>query len=229
MKTFALFVAAILFLVTISPAQMHIGLAGGVNFSEADQNNFYSSKASSTAGYVIGGILDCPITKNLSFLIEPTYVEKGTYAEPVNFRGIVPKLSFDLSYLELPVLLKYSVGKDLKPYLVLGPSLGFNLSSNMGAEISGPWLGQLEVMANAGNMVHQVECSIEFGGGLSYQPDEMLTLFVEARYARALSNTLRRGGVVVSTMDETIAVGALNNAVYKNKGFIVLFGFSLPL
>jgi hypothetical protein len=229
MKPIGLVVVAILALVQFSSAQVHIGLAAGVNFSEADQSNFYYSKSFSTTGYAIGGILDCPITKNLSLLIEPTYVEKGTYAQPFTYRDNLPRLSFDLSYLELPLLLKYSVGKDFKPYLVLGPSLGFNLSSNVGAEISGPWFGQLEVMAGAGNMVRTIECSLEFGGGMSYQLDDILTMFGEARYSLALSNTLRQGGVIVSMMDETVAAGVGNNAVYKNKGFIIMFGFTLPL
>lgn len=229
MKTFGLFVAAILLLVHISPAQIRIGLAGGVNFSGADQRNFYGSQASSTTGYAIGGILDYPITKKFSLLIEPTYVEKGTYAQPGDYRDIVPRVYFDLSYLELPVLLKYSVGNDLRPYLVLGPSLGFNLSSDVGADISGPWFGQLEVMAGAGSMVRDLECSVQFGGGLSYQLDDILSVFVEARYVRAISNTLRHGGVVVSIMDEGIAAGVQSNAVYRNTGFVVMFGFTLPL
>ena len=229
MKSIGSCVAAILLLVDVSQAQVHIGLSGGVNFSGADQSSFYYSRAFSTTGYDIGGILDCPITEHLSFLIEPTYVEKGTYAQPISFRGNVPKLSFDLSYFQMPVLLKFSAGKDLKPYLLLGPSLGINLSSNVGAEISGPWFGQLEVMASAGNMVRDVECSIEFGGGLSYQVDEILTLFAEARYARAINNTLKQGRLSVSVTNEMVEAGLPNNAVYRNKGFIVMAGFTLPL
>ena len=229
MKSIGSSVVAILLLVDLSPAQVQIGLAGGVNFSGADQSNFYYSRAFSSTGYAFGGILDCPITEHLSFLIEPTYVEKGTYAQPVSYRGNVPTLSFDLSYLQIPVLLKYSVGKDLKPYLLLGPSLGFNLSSDVGAEISGPWFGQLEVTADAGNMVRDVEYSVEFGGGVSYQLDEILTVFAEARYARAISNTLKHGRFLVSVADEVVGAEIPNNAIYKNKGFIVMVGFTLPL
>ena len=222
-------VLAILLLVSPTPAQVQIGLTGGVNFSGADQNNFYYSRAISTTGYAFGGVLDCPVTEHLSFLIEPSYVEKGTYAQPFSYRGTVPRLSFDLSYLQLPLLLKYSVGKDLKPYLLLGPSLGFNLSSDVGAEISGPWFGQLEVMANAGSVMRDVECSVEFGGGLSYQLDDILTVFVEARYARSLSNALKQGRFIVSVANEMAAAEIENNASYRNKGFIVMVGFTLPL
>jgi opacity protein-like surface antigen len=229
MKTIGFSLLSALLLLEISPAQVQLGIAGGLNYSQAQQSNFFFSEAHSTTGWTISGILDYAITQNVSLRIEPTYVENGTYAQPVSYKGIVPKLSFDLSYLELPLMLKYSVGKDLRPYLVFGPSLGFNLSSNVGAEISGPWFGQLEVMAGAGNIVRSLECSLQFGGGLSYQVDDILTMFLEAKYAHALSNTLKQGGVLVSGMDETVSAGVLKNATYKNKGFIIMFGFTLPL
>jgi hypothetical protein len=84
-------------------------------------------------------------------------------------------------------------------------------------------------MASAGNMVHDIECSVEFGGGLSYQLDEILTVFAEARYARAISNTLKQGRVSVSVTNEMVEAGIESNAIYKNKGFIVMAGFTLPL
>jgi len=229
MKIIGPSVVAVLLLVSFSPAQVQIGLAGGVNFSGADQSNFYYSRAFSSTGCAFGGILDYPITNHLSFLIEPTYVEKGTYAQPINYNGSVPRLSFDLSYLQIPLLLKYSVGKDFKPYLLLGPSFGFNLSSDVGAEISGPWFGQLEVMARARDVMRDVECSIEFGGGLSYQLDDILTIFAEARYARSISNALKQGRFIVSVTNEMAATEIENNAIYRNKGFIVMVGFALPL
>jgi len=228
MRSLGAVVAAVLLIVEIATGQARIGLAGGVNISGAEQSNFYYSRAYSTIGYVIGGIVDWPVSQNLSLLVEPTYVEKGTYAQPFSYAGIVPKVSFDLSYLELPVLLKYSVGKDLKPYLLAGPSFGINLSSSVGAQVKGPWFGQLEVMANASSVVKNVECSLEFGGGLSYQIDELMVLFFEARYSRSVTNTMNEGTFVMSLADETIGV-EVGKADYKNKGIILLFGFTLPL
>jgi hypothetical protein len=78
-------------------------------------------------------------------------------------------------------------------------------------------------------MVHELECSVEFGGGLSYELDDILTVFFEARYAHAISNTWRQRGGFVSITEDIIGAGIDNGAVYRNKGFIVLFGFTLPL
>ena len=230
MKTFRLSIALLFsFAVADSQTQMRLGLAGGMNFSKADQINFYNSQAHSTTGFAFGGIVDCPISERVSLLIEPTYTEKGTYAQPQDLQGDIPKLSFDLTYLEVPVLLKYSMGKELQPYIVFGPSFGVNLSSDAGVQINGPWFGDLEVVANGGNMVNDVEFSMELGGGLSYEADDMLRLFIEARYSHALTNVLRQSGVFVSTGGMTVAAGFPSNAVYRNKGIILLFGFSIPL
>jgi opacity protein-like surface antigen len=229
MKTVGFSCLAILLLVGISPAQVQLGLAAGVNSSTAYQSNFSCTKTTSTTGYAVGGVIDLPVTERWSFLIEPTYLEKGTSTEPINIQGYSPRMSFDLSYLEVPILLKYSVGKELRPYIVFGPSLGFNVTSSVGAEISGPWFGQLEIVAGANDMVRTVECSLEFGGGLSYQLDEILSVFVEGRYSHTLTSALRQGGVTVSVLDLSVTAGGLNNANYKNRGFVFMVGFTLPL
>ena len=229
MKRFGFFTAALLFCAQVSLSQVRVGLTGGLNFSEADQSSFYYSKASSSTGYIIGGVLDYPVTKNLSLLIEPTYSEKGTSSQPIHYQNNISKVTFDLSYFEVPVLLKYSVGRDVRPYLLLGSTFGFNLSSNLGAEIRGPWFGQLEVETGAGNAVRDLECSVEFGGGVSFQLDEYLALFIEARYAHALSNTIRHGMIIVSVADESTSGEGPGNAYYRNKGLKLMAGFTFPL
>lgn len=229
MKALQVSTMALLLLVQSSSAQVRLGLTAGMNFSQADQSNFYYTKASSTTGVALGALLDCPITKHVSLLVEPTYVEKGTSAQPMDFTGVVPKVTFNLSYLELPLLVKYSVGNDLRPYLMFGPSLGINLSSSVGAQISGPWFGELDVVAGNRGMVRDIECSVELGGGVSYQLDEILAVFVEARYTHALNSVLRQSGVFVSAANESVFAGVQNNAVYRNTGVVLLFGFSIPL
>ena len=229
MKTISFFFTAFLLLVQSSPAQVRVGFTGGVHFWEGEQSNFYDSRVSSGTGYAVGGILDCPLIKRFSFLIEPTYVRRGTSAQPSGPQSYVSRLSFDLSYLELPILLKYSVGKNLRPFLVLGPTFGFNLSSRVGAEIRGPWFGDLEVEADAGNATRTFECSIEFGGGLSYKADDILTLFIEARYAHALGNTTTRGMAMISTKDVTVGADVNNNAARMINGFKIMCGFMVPL
>jgi hypothetical protein len=228
MKT-ARVAATILLLSSGALSQARVSLAGGVNMSGAVQSNFFAVQPSSTTGFVLGGTLECPITEHLSIVVNPTYVEKGGTARLFEARDVVPRVSINLSYLDLPLMLKYSIGKDLKPYLVLGPSLGINLSSSVGLEIKGPGFGNLEVVAANSNIVRDIECSVHVGAGLSYQIDDLVEVFAEARYVASVTNAFRHSGIVLSMADVSVAAGVQDNSVYRNKGILLLCGFSLPL
>jgi opacity protein-like surface antigen len=229
MKTIGLLTAAVLLLPHGSPAQMRIGLTGGLHFSEAEQTRFYNARASSSTKYALAGILEYSFSRNLSLLVEPTYLEKGTSAEPLSFGGAAARLSLDLSYLEVPLLVKYSVGGHLRPYVFMGPAVGINLSSRLRADVRAFGLGQLEVETSARDIVRDFEYSLQIGGGLSYQVDEIIALFFEARYSYGINNIARNAKITATFLDE-IAEGQLeNDPVYRNKGFRIMFGFTFPL
>jgi opacity protein-like surface antigen len=229
MKTIGVFAAAVLLISHMSPAQIRVGLMGGLLVSGAEQDRFYNAKAASSTKYALGGMVEYAFTKNLSLLAEPTYVEKGTSAQPLSLEGMVATIHFDLSYLELPLLIKYSAGHDLRPHIVIGPAVGINLSSRLRGEFGIPELGQLEVETSAEDIVNNVEYSLEVGGGLSYQIDESVILFLEARYSYGLSNVTRNGKFTASVLDESAEVPLNIDPVYRNRAYRILFGFSFPL
>ena len=229
MSSFRFLAIAMLLLAHTATSQLRVGLSGGLVFSEADQSRFYNTRASSTTTFFWGGLLDCSVTRGLSVVIEPSYVEKGTFARPVEIQGIVPKISFEQTCLELPVLLKYSFGGTVSPHIVLGSTVGFNLSSKLRAEVSTSALSRLEFEADAARLVRDVEYSLEFGGGASYEIDEYIALSIEARYSYGISNILRKGSFTSSFGDESFAPELENDAVYRNKGFRIRFGLSFPL
>ncbi|MFH0989495.1 MAG: porin family protein [bacterium] len=210
-------------------AQVHLGLNGGFHFSQANQSNFYYSNAVSRPTHTFGAVLDIPLTRNLSVLLNPTYIEKETSASPFHTLVFSPTISFNLSYLELPLLVKYSVGNKLKPYILFGPTLGINLSSSLGAEIQGLPFAQIELEADANDLVDDLEYSLELGGGLMYQIDEFLDLSFEARYSHGLNNIIKSGRINGEFADEILGGNILNHAVYKSKGFSINLGFTFPV
>jgi opacity protein-like surface antigen len=229
MKSLKCFAIAMLLLAPAATAQLRVGLSGGLVLSEADQSRLFNTKASSTTKFIWGGLLDFSVTRGLSVVVEPSYVEKGTFARPIDIQGYVPKLSFDQSYLEFPVLLKYSFGSGIRPYIVIGSTVGVNLSSKLRAEIQGPRMARLEIEGDVANLVRDFEYSLEFGGGASYEIDEYISLLVEARYSYGLSNIVRRGSFSASFGTASIESELENDALYRNKGFRIKFGFSFPL
>lgn len=229
MSSFRFLAIAMLLLAHTAASQVRVGLSGGLVFSEADQSRIYNTRAASTTTFFWGGLLDFSVTRGLSFVLEPSYVEKGTFTRPIEILEYDPKLSFDQTYLELPVLLKYSLGGDVKPHIILGATVGYNLSSKMRVEVKGPALSRLEVESDVADLVRDVEYSLEFGGGVSYEIDEYIALSVEARYSYGLSNIVRKGSFTPSYGDESFAPELENGAVYRNKGFRIRFGLSFPL
>ena len=229
MKTMGVFIVAALVISQTSEAQVRVGLMGGPLFSGAEQTRFYNAEAASSPKYAFGAMVEYALTKNLSLLAEPAYAEKGTYAQPMSTEGIVTRIHFDLSYLEFPLLLKYSVGHDLRPHIVIGPAVGINLSSRLRGEIGIPELGRLEVETSADDVVNNLEYSLELGGGLSYQIDEIVMLFLEARYSYGLSNITRNGKFTASIFDESAEVPLNTDPVYRNRGYRIMFGVSFPL
>lgn len=228
MKTIGFLTAAVLLLPHGSPAQMRIGLTGGLHVSEAEQTRFYNAAASSSTKYAVAGILEYSLSRNLSLLVEPTYLEKGTSAEPLSFESAAARLSLDLSYLEIPLLVKFSAGGHFRPYLLLGPAVGINLSSRVRADVRAFGLGQLEIETSARDIVRDVEYSLQVGGGVSYQIDQIIALFLEARYSYGINNIARNGKITATIMDE-IAEGQLeSDPVYRNKGFRIMVGFTFP-
>lgn len=229
MKTMGVFVAAALVMSQTSEAQIRVGLMGGPVFSGAEQTRFYNARAASSTKYAFGAMVEYAFTKNLSLLAEPAYAEKGTYAQPMSMEGMVTRIYFDLSYFELPLLLKYSAGHDLRPHIFIGPAIGINLTSKLRGELRSADLGRLEIETSADDIVNKLEYSLEVGGGMSYQIDEIVTLFLEARYSYGLSNITRNGEFTASVLDRGTEAQLNTDPVYRSRGFRILFGFSFPL
>lgn len=229
MKSFNYVAIAAFLLTHTATSQLRVGFAGGFVFSEADQRRLYNTKAFSATKHLWGGILEYAVTKRISVMFEPSYVEKGTFARPVEYEGYVPKLSFDQSYLEFPLLLKYSFGSDIRPHIVIGSTLGFILSSDIRAELRGPGVGRLELETDADNLVRDFEYSLEFGGGLSYDIDEYISLVLEARYSYGITNIVRKGSLRTSFGEEEFLPELQSDALYRNRGFRITFGLTFPL
>jgi len=229
MKSVKFLVVAISLTIQTVAGQARLGLVGGLHFSEADQVRFFDAGASQSMKYVLGGIFDYTLTRNLTLLAMPTYSEKGTSALLMSSDGMGGRLYFDLCYLELPLLLKYSIGNDLRPHVVIGPTIGINLSSRLRAELRDPKLGQLQIETSAREIVRDLEYSVEVGCGLSYELDAILTVFLQARYTRGVNNVARNGSVRTTLHGEVVEKRLHDEPVYRNKGLRILVGFEFPL
>ena len=119
---------------TLLTMVMVLMLAIGVMAQDAEKGSIYygskiglnlanvkvdSESGKSKTGFVIGSYLNFPLSPSISVQPELFWTDKG--AKPKSDEGNTIKLS----YLELPVLLKYSIPTQgsMSPYLFAGPAL----------------------------------------------------------------------------------------------------------
>ena len=211
-------------LVSSTNAQVKIGLMGGMNFSTAYQQQFFFADAEYKTKMLFGGIVDIQLSRHISICLEPLYIEKGSERENVLIGNITPNVSFDMSYFEIPILFKYSTGKYLRPYIVAGPAIGFNLGSDLSAGALG-----FEIGFDAGDYMRTVELSFDIGGGISYEADDIITFFVEAKYGFGLNDIVKHGNLRFDFADIHEWFTIPKNTRYNNRGLQLTFGFMLPL
>ncbi len=224
MKRIFLLLVPVLMVACSINAQIKMGLIGGINFSDAKQTQLFFTDTESTTNFAVGGVLDYQLTDNFSIKLEPLYIEKGSYGE-LNVSNFVPaKISLNLSYFEIPVLFKYSVGNTVQPYMFVGPTIGFKLDSDIMLEA-----GPFEFGIDAGDVLEKLEYSLNIGGGINYQIDELATIFFEAKYVFGLTDIIKKGDFKIRIGDELEHGQIVDGTKYNNRGIQLMLGFTFPL
>ncbi len=110
-----------------------VGLEAGANFATlvgSDVTNV-GGTLNSKLGFVGGGFLSLNFGNSFAIRPEVLYEQKGT---AINGQTTTP----ELDYIEVPVLLKLSLGTPMvNPGILIGPSFGWNvLAQNLGSGTS---------------------------------------------------------------------------------------------
>ncbi len=203
-----------------SQAQVELGIVGGINIanlkgtiSEGEGAGLELDPESRTVmGF--GGIVSVPISNTFGILLEPTYLEKGAQEKEEDFA-----LTWKAQYLEIPVLLKAALGsRNIRPYLIAGPSLAFKLGSNL--KVGG---GGLALNFDVDDVLTGTDFSLVFGGGVSILM-RTVTVFADFRYALGVSDIFQGGTLNVLGFDLVIP-----DADVKTRGILVMGGLAFPL
>lgn len=212
-----------MFTATVSIAQFHIGVKGGLNFSDAktelyiDQVNDAPSMYTS---FVLGGIAEIPVNRYLSFQPELLYARKGfNLNEGTSFEVLgmnIPvgaKATTSINYIETPLLAKVKARTgNINLYGIAGPSIGYATSAKIQPKVTLIVDFNLpEVDINLSDqMYNRTDISGILGGGA-----EFITptgkLFTDIRYQHSFSNIINDPIVDISV---------------KNAGFQWTAGYS---
>ena len=139
-----LLVIAVLFSVSAVNAQLRFGAKGGLNIAKAEFNKD-AFRSDNVTGFHVGPTIEAMFGKGgLGFDAALLYSQKGFYSDDETVR---------ISYLEVPVNLKFKLGMPLiNPYVAAGPYVGFRVSGDE------PW--------NVG-IKEQIKAK-SFGAGLNF-------------------------------------------------------------
>lgn len=167
-------------------------------------NQAPGAKNSLRFGWTFGGIGELRISDNLSFQVEPTYIEKGT---KVSFFDGIRQVDSDLrfSYLQIPLTVKAKISAQaFSPYAFVGPNLGFLLSAK--AESN---LGGYQHESDLTSDYRKTDIAIDAGLGFELPLTEFIILTADARYSFGLSNIDARKIGAVRTRGVQLFIGTL--------------------
>ncbi|MCK4461905.1 MAG: PorT family protein [candidate division Zixibacteria bacterium] len=157
-------------------AQIGFGVKGGLNLANltgADSEGFDSK-----TGLVAGGFVKLNIAPNLAIQPEVLFTQKGSKGD----LGFGATAKFELNYIEVPVLLRFSFPTtgELKPFLFAGPAMAFIQTAEFTVEVSGQ-SASLDIANEKSN-----DLGLVVGGGIELATGGV-NLVVEARVTAGLS------------------------------------------
>ncbi len=132
----------VFFSCVITYAQVSVGVKVGSNFADTRVNGLIGNVApeqTTFTGFTAGIVAEVPVIDNLSFRPELNYIQKGfTVAQTFDFdllgidMPIGAKARTRINYIEMPLLLKYSIGSEVaKAYVIAGPNIAYAANAQL--------------------------------------------------------------------------------------------------
>ena len=203
---------------TASAQDVEFGVKAGTNMStlktDLDGEKYL-------LGYHFGGLADIKFNEKFSIQPELLYsLEEAKIDDSFSFEdegttfGIDYKEDIKLAYLQLPVMLKYQVAKNLS--LEAGPQIGYLLSAKSDYNVKLQFDDEIMTDSGSEKIKDQIK-SLDFGlnFGLGYQFNNKM--FIHGRYHVGLSD--------INDSEPGIDEDSIDRGSIKNSSFQVSVGF----
>ncbi|MFC2096378.1 porin family protein [Bacteroidota bacterium] len=203
-------------------SKIRIGVLGGINLADIKSNSNQDKETYLAPAF--GLTAEFPVIHNLSVKVEPMYLNKGAKLMEGEDPMEEPEAHLKSSYLELPVLFKYSFLEEITPYLLTGITMGYQLDTKLDVKFPG-----LETTIEMKDVTENFEFGLSFGGGLEI-PINSINLFFDCRYNIGLTNMQKTGSVTANVGGVQIPIDYdKDENEYKNRSFQVLIGLTIPI
>ena len=217
MKKLTMFIMVLSLLFSLSAgAQKRIGLLGGFNFSDMTSSDNIDFEGKTTFGF--GCVIDLKLSEKLNLQIEPMYSKRRVNKPEMEND---PAGRVTSTYLEIPVFFKKEFGENVKPYVLLGPTISYFLSGKMEIDALG-----VTFEGDMKDISRSIDIGAGFGAGISY-PAGKFSLFIEGRYIFGLTDFNKGGDIDLeyNVMSQTVNIEDTEN---KHRGLQIFAGFTLP-
>jgi hypothetical protein len=116
-------------------AQLEWGVKGGLSIANTSLEGDEDDDLSSRTGFAAGAYFNYPLTARFGIQPEVLYVQKGARLSEDGF-----EFKLNLDYIEIPILFvaKFAeAGRGVRPFVGVGPSIGFNTTAKEIEEFEG--------------------------------------------------------------------------------------------
>ena len=199
--------------------KIYVGVTGGLHFADMEFKMSGVKSVDIVTVYGAGGVVGIPIFLNTYLQIEPKYLQKGGLIK-LKENGL-EEIKAKTGYLEIPTLIRLPVGE--KFHLLVGPTLGYMLSSDLESEFGGKTF-----KANAEKIMNNFDLGLTIGGGLSI-PVLIGDLFLDGRYTYGITDISDDGTANLKAGDRIFPFEIDKDAETFNRGFKIMLGFTIPL
>ncbi len=163
---------------TYSQSKLSLGFEAGLNIANTNQTP--STSFGSKTCFIIGAVLDAPITPSFSIAPGLRFITKGN-----SYAGADGVASNSLSVIEIDALAKVKFPMtDIKPYIFAGPNLGFIMSASYTQTPTGGTSSTTDVSSS----VETIDFGLMFGGGLDFKLTPTMDMFGQVGDSLGLSN-----------------------------------------
>ncbi len=226
MKRLVLYVAVFItmsFAMPVIGQDYYVGLITGLNYSDMDMVTMrIDHPVDSRSSFGVGGIIGLRLNNNISFQVEPMYLQKGGVANILEDQNLNMNMKF--TSIEVPLLLKVSFGQMIQPYIITGPT--FSIITSAEGELS---VGTFSFDTDIANITTDFEVGLAWGAGISYYLGGGF-IFLEGIYTVGLTNINKGGNLGYNFGGETLFdMEIAKEDKFKNKSLRIMAGFIFPL
>jgi hypothetical protein len=196
-RALAVFVMLTLLISAPAAAQsVQGGIKGGVSFSTLDGlgdviGNLPQVNVDTRINYVAGVFVKVNLGNFFAFQPEVLYVRKGAKLAATGV--FTESITYNLNYIDIPLLARVQTSRGTGLYLLAGPSIGLNVTAKVENEA-----GETEDVKDG---INTSDMGLVIGAGV-----DLAHILLEGRYTQGFSNIIKDAPAETSVKNRAISL-----------------------